>query len=117
MTKKVLKKFSARVNEFHVAPQVSPKNGLPFHEWFIEFDKQPADLCAFTKELDVNLQDLNYYYKDLINGSVLKPLEITLIKKGGFVQYMKCEGKLGGQNKVPRLANDRKVANQLRGFV
>ena len=115
--KKALEKFSARVNEFHVAPQVSPKNGLPFHEWFIEFDKQPADLCAFTKELDVNLQDLNSYYKDLINGSVLKPLEITLIKKGGFAQYMKCEGKLGGQNKVPRLANDRKVANQLRGFV
>ena len=115
--KKVLEKFSARVTEFHVAPQVSPKNGLPFHEWFIEFDKQPADLYAFTKELDVNLQDLNSYYKDLINGSVLKPLEITLIKKGGFVQYMKCEGKLGGQNKVPRLANDRKVANQLRDFV
>ena len=63
------------------------------------------------------MQDLNPYYKDLISGSVLKPLEITLIKKGGFVQYMKCEGKLGGQNKVPRLANDRKVANQLRGFV
>ena len=115
--KKALEKFSARVNEFHVAPQVSPKNGLPFHEWFIEFDKQPADLCAFTKELDVNLQDLNPYYKDLISGSVLKPLEIALIKKGGFVQYMKCKGKLGGQNKVPRLANDRKVANQLRGFV
>lgn len=115
--KKVLEKFSARVNEFHLAPQVSPKNGLPFHEWFIEFDKQPTDLYAFTKELDVNLQDLNSYYNDLINGSVLKPLEITLIKKGGFVQYMKCEGKLGGQNKVPRLANDRKVANQLRGFV
>ena len=114
---KTIKKYPAQVNEFHVAPQVSPENGLPCHEWFIEFDKQPLDLLSFTKELDVNLQDLNSYYKDLISGSVLKPLEITLIKKGGFVQYMKCKGKLGGQNKVPRLANDRKVANQLRGFV
>ena len=86
---------------------------MPFHEWFIEFDKQPADLCAFTKELDVNLQDLNPYYKDLINGSVLKPLEITLIKKGGFVQYMKCEGKLGGQNKVPRLSNNREIVEEI----
>ena len=72
---------------------------------------------SFTKELDVNLQEMNFHYKNLIKGSVLRPLEIILIKKGGFIDYMKSIGKLGGQNKVPRLANDRKVANQLRRFV
>jgi hypothetical protein len=113
---KTIKKYPAQVNEFHVAPQVSPENGLPFHEWFIEFDKQPLDLLSFTKELDVNLQEMNFHYKDLIRGSVLRPLEIILIKKGGFIDYMKSIGKLGEQNKVPRLVNDRKIANQLKCF-
>ena len=113
---KTIKKYPAQVNEFHVAPQVSPENGLPFHEWFIEFDKQPLDLLSFTKELDVNLQEMNCHYKDLIRGSVLRPLEIILIKKGGFIDYMKSIGKLGEQNKVPRLANDRKIAKQLKCF-
>ena len=110
---KTIKKYPAQVNEFHVAPQVNPENGRPFHEWFIEFRKQPLDLLSFTKELDVNLQEINFHYKDLIKGSILRPLKITLIKKGGFIDYMKSLGKLGGQNKVPRLANNRKIANQL----
>ena len=110
---KTIKKCPAQVNEFHVAPQVNPENGRPFHEWFIEFRKQPLDLLSFTKELDVNLQEINFHYKDLIKGSILRPLKITLIKKGGFIDYMKSIGKLGGQNKVPRLANNRKIANQL----
>ena len=113
---KTIKKYPAQVNEFHVAPQVSPENGRPFHEWFIEFGEQPLDLLPFTKELDVNLQEMNFHYKDLIKGSILRPLKITLIKKGGFIDYMKSLGKLGGQNKVPRLANDRKIANQLNCF-
>ena len=113
---KTIKKCPAQVNEFHVAPQVNPENGRPFHEWFIEFRKQPLDLLSFTKELDVNLQEINFHYKDLIKGSILRPLKITLIKKGGFIDYMKSIGKLGGQNKVPRLANDRKIANQLTCF-
>ena len=113
---KTIKKYPAQVNEFHVAPQVSPENGLPFHEWFIEFDKQPLELLSFTKELDVNLQEMNFHYKDLIRGSVLRSLEIIIIKKGGFIDYMKSIGNLGGQNKVPRLANDRKIANQLKCF-
>jgi len=113
---KTIKKYPAQVNEFHVAPQVNPENGRPFHEWFIEFGKQPMSLLSFTKELDVNLQEMNFHYKDLIKGSILRPLKITLIKKGGFIEYMKSIGKLGGQNKVPRLANDRKIANQLTYF-
>ena len=114
--KKTIKKYPAQVNEFHVAPQVNPENGRPFHEWFIEFGKQPMSLLCFTKELDVNLQEINFHYKDLIKGSILRPLKITLIKKGGFIDYMKSLGKLGGQNKVPRLANNRKIANQLNCF-
>jgi len=113
---KTIKKWPAQINEFHVAPQVNPENGLPFHEWFIEFGKHPLDLLSFTKELDINLQGINFHYKDLIKGSILRPLKITLIKKGGFIDYMKSIGKLGGQNKVPRLANDRKIANQLNYF-
>ena len=113
---KTMKKCPAQVTEFHVAPQVNPENGLPFHEWFVEFKKQPDDLLDFTKELDVTLQEMNSHYKDLIKGSVLRPLEIILIKKGGFIDYMKSIGKLGGQNKVPRLSNDRKIATRLKCF-
>tara|TARA_B100001758_G_C18408522_1_gene613932 strand:- start:674 stop:2170 length:1497 start_codon:yes stop_codon:yes gene_type:complete len=113
---KTTKKHPSQVTEFHVAPQVKPLSGLPFHEWFIEFEKQPDDLLAFTKELDVTLQKANAYYKDLISGSVLCPLKVSIIKKGGFRKYMASIGKLGGQNKVPRLANDRIVADQLKCF-
>lgn len=111
-----LEKYPAQVTEFHVAPQVNPASGLPFHEWFIEFQKQPDDLLGFTKELDVTLQKMNTYYKDLISGNVLRPLEVSIIGKHGFRKYMNTIGKLGGQNKVPRLANDRKIANQLSCF-
>lgn len=108
--------FSFLINEFHVAPQVDPEKGLPFHEWFVEFENPPGDLNAFSNLLDVNLQKLNIYYKDLVGGKVLSPLKITKIRKGGFRNYMKSIGKLGGQNKVPRLANDRKVADELKKF-
>lgn len=111
-----LDKYSAEINEFHVAPQVNPEKGLPFHEWFIEFKKEPKDLDNFIVFLDENMQSQNTYYKDLIGGKVLRPLVISKIKKGGFVQYMKSVGKLGGQNKVPRLANNRNLANKLRVF-
>ena len=59
------------------------------------------------------MQQQNSYYKDLITGKVLQPLKITVVKKEGFKNYMKSVGKLGGQNKVPRLANDRKIADAL----
>jgi len=110
---KTIEKQTAQINEFHVAPQVNPKNGLPYHEWLIEFESQPDDVDKFAEMLDNELQGLNTYYKDLISGGILKPLQLTLISKNGFRNYMKAIGKLGGQNKVSRLANDRKIADNL----
>ena len=114
--KLALEKHFAEVNEFHVAPQVNPHEGLPYHEWLIEFKKEPNNLNKFRGTLDENLQNQNSYYKDLIKDSILKPLQITKIHKSGFRNYMKSIGKLGGQNKVPRLANDRKFADKLCNF-
>lgn len=104
------------INEFTVAPQITPESGLPYHEWFIEFDNKPEDLSDFESKVDASLQQLNSYYFDLINGKILRPLKITLIEKDGFNKYMKSIGKLGGQNKVPRLSNDRKIADELLKF-
>ena len=101
------------VSEFTVAPQIEPQEGLPYHEWFIEFLEQPKDMEAFSKTLDNALQKQNSYYLDLISGQVLKPLEVFKVKSNGFQQYMKSQGKLGGQNKLPRLSNDRKIADAL----
>ncbi len=104
----------ASVTEFTVAPQVNPSTGLPYHEWFIEWDVPPAEIQAFSLELDRAMQDQNIYYKDLITDKVLRPLIITSIQPGGFRKYMETQGKLGGQNKVPRLSNDRKIAESLQ---
>ena len=109
-------KIPAQVNEFHVAPQVKPESGLPYHQWFIEFEKEPENMADFSELIDNTLQKYNSYYKDLISGGILKPLLITKISKNGFRDYMKSIGKLGGQNKVPRLANDRKRADKLNVF-
>ena len=114
--KLTIEKIPATVNEFHVAPQVNPESGLPFHEWFVEFDGKPSNLNEFTLLLDNNLQKQNSYYKDLISGNILTTLLITPLKKEAFRDYMKSIGKLGGQNKVPRIANDRKVGNKLLKF-
>jgi len=99
-----------------VAPQITPINELPYHEWFIEFENKPDDLALLAKNIDTALQKQNSYYYDLIVGKVLQPLKITVIEKGGFNSYMKSVGKLGGQNKVPRLSNDRKIADELLKF-
>ena len=101
------------VNEFTVAPQVNPKEGLPYHEWFIEFENEPKDMIAFVKKLHQKMQEQNVYYFDLTEGKVLQPLKVRKVVKSGFQKYMKSIGKLGGQNKVPRLSNDRKIADQL----
>ena len=101
------------VNEFTVAPQINPSEGLPYHEWFIEFENEPKDELRFIQDLEASLQKQNSYYFDLIEGKVLRPLVITRIKKDGFQFYMKSIGKLGGQNKIPRLSNDRKIADSL----
>ncbi len=105
------------VVEFTVAPQVNPTEGLPMHEWYVEFAQTPNDLSAFSYVIDQQLQQLNPYYDDLISGSILRPLEIRPLLKDGFRQYMKSQGRLGGQNKVPRLSNDRILADGLQLFV
>lgn len=99
--------------EFTVAPMVTPNEGLPYHEWLIEFAVPPKDLAKFNADLDQKMIELNVYYDDLITGSILRPLVITSLKRNAFIDYMKSIGKLGGQNKVPRLANDRKIADEL----
>lgn len=102
-----------KITEFTVAPQVEPKEGLPHHEWLIEFVSPPRNIVKFSTDLDVSLQSQNVYYKDLIEGKVLKPLVIRSLKKDAFRNYMKSKGKLGGQNKIPRLSNDRNIADEL----
>ena len=103
-----------RITEFTVAPQITPDNEeLPYHEWFIEFEKAPEDPKAFATALDESLQKQNSYYFDLIKGKVLQPLKITPVVRDAFQEYMKSIGKLGGQNKLPRLSNDRKIADRL----
>ncbi|MRI01089.1 hypothetical protein GH721_11160 [Kriegella sp. EG-1] len=107
----------AKVNEFTVAPQITPaEQELPYHEWLVEFEEIPDDLTNFIKIIDTSLQRQNSYYFDLIDGKILQTLKITKIKPGGFKEYMKSIGKLGGQNKVQRLGNDRKVADTLCKF-
>lgn len=111
--KATVEKFPAQITEFHLAPQVNPAEGLPYHEWFIEFEKEPENPEAFKSELDSQLRKRNTYYDDLISGNILQPLHLTLLKKNAFHEYAKSQGKLGGQNKTPRLANDRKIAGLL----
>ena len=105
------------IQEFTVAPQVSPESGLPYHEWFIEFKEIPKDIEQLRKEIDKNLQIQNVYYQDLIKGKILQPLKISSISTNGFNDYMKSIGKLGGQNKLPRLSNDRKIADALQNYL
>ena len=103
----------AEVVEFTVAPQVNPADGLPYHEWFIEFHKEPDNLEQFAKAIDESLQQQNIYYRDLITGHILQSLRIRVLPKDAFISYMRSQGKLGGQNKVPRLANDRALVENL----
>ena len=102
--------------EYTVAPQVTPTSGLPLHEWYIAFAQRPHDVSAFKKELNLNMQQLNSYYDDLVKGAVLDPLQVITLKADAFIKYMKSIGKLGGQNKVPRLSNDRKIVEALHAF-
>jgi hypothetical protein len=99
--------------EFTVAPQVTPSEGLPHHEWLVEFARMPENMAVFEKDLNAHLQQLNVYYDDLIVGNILRNLVITPLSTDAFRNYMKSKGKLGGQNKVPRLSNDRLIADEL----
>ena len=102
------------INEFTVAPQINPSSGLPYHEWFIEFENEPENREAFAEAIDDSMRKQNIYYDDLITGNVLRKVVVTKVSKNGFQEYMKSQGKLGGQNKIPRLSNDRKIADNLK---
>jgi len=114
---KVTDSLNIAITEFTVAPFISTDNGKSYHEWFIEFENTPQDIDKLSIELDYQLRQKNVYYDDLIRGNILRPLKISVIKKNGFIDYMKSIGKLGGQNKVPRLSNDRKIADALYPFI
>lgn len=101
------------INEFTVAPQITPASGLPYHEWLIEFEKEPENMEAFAETIDNSMRKQNIYYDDLITGNVLRKVVITKVSKNGFQDYMKSQGKLGGQNKIPRLSNNRDIADNL----
>lgn len=110
--------FGAKIIEFTVAPQVSPTDSpLPYHEWFVEFDQAPDTMTRFSQALDERMCEQNIYYKDLIDGNILVPIKIRMMQKNTFRLYMESEGKLGGQNKVPRLSNDRKIADKLQQYL
>lgn len=108
---------NTRIIEFTVAPMIHTSGELPYHEWFVSFEETPADLAAFSKAVDDNLRRKNIYYDDLIRGNILQPLKIRPMQSHAFIEYMKSIGKLGGQNKVPRLSNDRTLADALQPWV
>ena len=110
---KVANEQNVKITEFTVAPMISTNAGKSYHEWFIEFESLPADLTQFSLQIDDQLRLKNVYYDDLIGGNILQPLKISKVRKNGFIDYMKRIGKLGGQNKVPRLSNDRAIADHL----
>ena len=110
---KAAEEENVQIVEFTVAPYVSEGEGKSYHEWFIEFENKPANIQEFARKVDQNLREKNVYYDDLIGGNILRPLKLTPVRKHGFIDYMKSIGKLGGQNKVPRLSNDRQIADEL----
>ncbi len=114
---KAAEETNVHITEFTVAPMIAKNDGKSYHEWFIEFENTPKDMAAFARKIDDNLRLKNVYYDDLIGGNILDHLHISPVKKNGFIDYMKSIGKLGGQNKVPRLSNDRKIADELERWV
>lgn len=114
---KAAEEEGVHITEFTVAPMITQGEGKSYHEWFIEFENRPPDMTRFANKVDHHLRNKNIYYNDLITGNILLPLHIRTVKKNGFIDYMKSIGKLGGQNKVPRLSNDRKIAVALEKYV
>ena len=113
-----IQQTDARVTEFTVAPQTQSIDGqLPYHEWFVEFEKKPSDMGVFAEVLDRSMQAQHSYYFDLLEGNILQPAKVTPIAEDGFTAYMKSIGKIGGQNKIQRLSNDRKLADALTPFM
>ena len=114
---KAAQESGLHITEFTVAPMIQQEKGKSYHEWFVEFGDKPVDMREFAIKVDTNLRNKNIYYDDLITGNILQPLQIRPVKKHGFIDYMKSVGKLGGQNKVPRLSNDRQLAEQLEKYI
>lgn len=114
---KAAEKEGLKITEFTVAPMVEQGKGRSYHEWFVEFENTPHSLNDFSIQVDNNLRQKNIYYDDLINGNILQTLRIRTVRKNGFIDYMKSIGKLGGQNKVPRLSNNRDIADELKKYV
>jgi len=114
---KAAQELGLHITEFTVAPMIQQGEGKSYHEWFVEFQEKPADMKQFATKVDTNLRTRNIYYDDLIAGNILQPLQIRSVKKHGFIDYMKSVGKLGGQNKVPRLSNDRMLAEELQKYI
>lgn len=108
---------AVRITEFTVAPRIQVNGELPYHEWFVEFEQTPENISEFAREVDRQLRNKNIYYDDLLTGNILQTLKIRPIRKGGFIDYMKSIGKLGGQNKVPRLSNDRRIADEMEKYL
>jgi GH3 auxin-responsive promoter len=114
---KAAEEEKVQVTEFTVAPMIAQDAGKSYHEWFIEFENSPEDISRFANKINENLRSKNVYYDDLIAGNILQQLKISPVKKNGFIDYMKSIGKLGGQNKLPRLSNDRKIADELKRYI
>jgi len=102
------------INEFTVAPQINPSGGLPYHEWLVEFENEPENIEVFAEAIDDSMRKQNIYYDDLITGNVLRKVVVSKVSRNGFQDYMKSQGKLGGQNKLPRLSNNRDIADNLK---
>jgi hypothetical protein len=115
--KHAAKDFNAHIIEFTIAPAIQVTEGLPYHEWFVEFETPPADIDGFANAVNNYVKTKNIYYEDLIAGNILQTLKVRPMKRNAFIEYMKSIGKLGGQNKVPRLSNDRKIADALAEWV
>ncbi|MGE7774552.1 GH3 auxin-responsive promoter family protein [Chitinophaga sp. NPDC101104] len=113
----VASRHGVRITEFTVAPKIQVNGELPYHEWFVEFEDVPGNLDGFAQEVDAAMQEQNIYYNDLLTGNILQTLKIRPVRKNGFIDYMKSIGKLGGQNKVPRLSNDRTIADELGKYL
>jgi hypothetical protein len=114
---KAAEKEGLKITEFTVAPMVEQGKGKSYHEWFVEFENTPRSIKDFSLLVDNNLRQKNIYYDDLITGNILQTLRIRTVRKNGFIDYMKSIGKLGGQNKVPRLSNDREIADELKKYL
>jgi hypothetical protein len=114
---KAASEMNVSVVEFTVAPFIQQGEGKSFHEWFIEFEKAPTDMELFSQKLNNYMSEKNVYYQDLIVGNILEPLHVASLEKNAFINYMRAQGKLGGQNKVPRLSNDRKIAEELSAYI